>query len=517
MPRSREPDDRGYPLPSMPWATWKRLALLWGVIVLGGLLFLVLTWNLFFHYVPPGKHLIIIAKEGAPLEQDQVLAKEDQKGIQREVKGEGWHFVPPILYTTELADNTLIPAGKVGIVTARGGTPLPPGRILADEGEQGIQRHVLPPGSYRINGYGFGVEQVDAVEIKPGYVGVLRRLLGKDGKGRYAELPDERGILREVLQPGLYYLNTKEYEVVLAEVGLIQTTFQKDRAADKNTAINFTSKGVTIDMDCTVEWEVLPQDMPTLVAEYGGWQAVEDNVIRVQARAIGRDRGLDYGPQDFLEGTKREKFQKDFTQELMRVCKEKTVTVNSAFIRRIDIPELYLKPIRDKHIATETQLTNKAKEAMAQSEADVEREQQLVQQELAKVQAQTKLLVASLGQEVKNVDLRTVAEIEKMKADYSARIAALDAERKQVLGEAETQVTKLKETAKSTLYQLKMEVFQNDPHAFLRYTLAEQLNPNMILRLYHSGPGTLWTNMESKGLNLMVPAPTGTGTEKRSP
>ncbi len=516
MPRSHEPNDQDIPVVSLALSPLTRLALIWGSVVLAGFLFVLMTWNLFFHYVPAGKHLVIVAKQGQPLEAGQVLAEEGQKGILREVKGEGWHYVPPILYITELADNTLIPAGKVGIVTARGGLPLPPERVLADEGEQGIQRQVLPPGSYRVNRHGFDVELVDAVEIKPGFVGVLRRLLGKDGKGRYAEQPDEKGILREVLQPGLYYLNTKEYEIVVAEVGLIQTTFQKDPAGGQNTAINFTSRGVTIDMDCTVEWEVLPQDMPALVAEYGGWAAVENNVIRVQARAIGRDRGLDYGPQDFLEGTKREKFQQDFTQELIRVCKEKNVTVNSAFIRRIDIPEQYLKPIRDKHIAAETQLTNKTKEATAQTEADVEREQQRVQQELARVQAQTKLLVAGLEQEVKNVDLRTAAAVEKMKADYTARIAALDAQRKQVLGEAETQVTKLKETAKSTLYQLKMEVFQNDPQAFLRYTLAEQLNPNMILRLYHSGPGTLWTNMDTKGFNLMVPAPSAPAAEKSS-
>ena len=42
-------------------------------------------------------------------------------------------------------------------------------------------------------------------------------------------------------------------------------------------------------------------------------------------------------------------------------------------------------------------------------------------------------------------------------------------------------MTKLKETASSSLYQLKMDVFQNDGDAFLRYSLAEQLNPKMVL------------------------------------
>ena len=63
----------------------------------------------------------------------------------------------------------------------------------------------------------------------------------------------------------------------------------------------------------------------------------------------------------------------------------------------------------------------------------------------------------------------------------------------------------MKETAKSGLYQLKMEVFQNDANAFLRYTLAEQLNPKIGIRLFHSGPGTFWTNMGDRNVNFMMP------------
>src|SRR5262245_4017273 len=124
---------------------WKRLAIIWGVVLVAGLLVLWLVWSAFYVYVPAGNHLIVISKEGSPLPPSQVLAEAGQKGIRKEVLGEGWHFIMPIAYTSELGTNTSIPPGKVGIITARGGTPLPPGRLLAEEGEQGIQRHVLPP------------------------------------------------------------------------------------------------------------------------------------------------------------------------------------------------------------------------------------------------------------------------------------------------------------------------------------------------------------------------------------
>src|SRR5262249_20659356 len=139
--------------------------------------------------------------------------------------------------------------------------------------------------------------------------------------------------------------------------------------------------------------------------------------------------------------------------------------------------------------------------------ADVEREKRLVEQRVAQVQAETGRIVAAIDRDVNNIGTKTQAEIDKMKADYEAKIAVMDSDRTRVLGEANAEVQKLKETAKSGLYQMKMDVFQNDPQAFLRYTLAESLNPKMSLRLMHSGPGTFWTNMDGKGFNLFMPAP----------
>jgi hypothetical protein len=515
---SETPDNLSFDLPFKlpPRAYLKRLAVILICASVGALIAFLLLWRMFFVWVPPEQHLVVVTNYGSPLKSGQVLAEPGQMGIQREVKGEGWHFVWPILYSTEVKPNTIIKPGKVGIVTARGGDEPTDGRVLALEGERGIQKHVLPPGSYRLNRYGFDVKEVDATEIPPGFVGVVRRKLGADGKGgRFATNDTEKGFLRQILQPGIYYFNTEEFEVLKAEVGIFQTTFHYFEDANRDTSINFTAKGgLDIKMDCTVEWEVRPEDMPILVAEYGSRRQVEENVIKVQARAISRDKGIDYSAQDFLEGSKREKFQGDFTKELTQVCKEKKVTIGSAFIRNIVIPETYLKPIRDKQIAHETQITNKAKEETAQIEAQVEIEKQTVQQRVAEVEAETARLVAAVDRDVQNLTSKTQTEIDKMKAEYEAKMAALDAERTQLLGQTEAEVTRMKETAKSSIYPLKMEVFQGDSNAYLRYSMAEALNPNLRLRLFHSGPGTFWTNMDGKGMNLLVPAPGATPPEK---
>jgi hypothetical protein len=160
-------------------------------------------------------------------------------------------------------------------------------------------------------------------------------------------------------------------------------------------------------------------------------------------------------------------------------------------------------------VAAETEITNQVKEATAESIADVERQQQMIAQRGIEVEAETKRLVAGIDRQATNVGTGIEAQIDKLKAEYDARIAALNAQKTETLGAADATVTQLVETARSSLYQMKMDVFQGDGEAFLRYSLAEGLNPKMVVRLFQSGPGTFWTNMDGKSLNMLVP--TGPG------
>ncbi|MGH7171848.1 MAG: SPFH domain-containing protein [Gemmataceae bacterium] len=480
-----------------------------GLALLMLLLLSLMLWKVFFHYVPPGKMLVIISKNGTEVSDGRVLAREGEKGIQEKVLGEGWHYVTPVAYTTEQHPNVTIRPGHVGIVTALGGDLPAGGRVLAEkESEKGIRRDVLLPGSYRLNPYGFKVEEAEAVRVEPGKIGVMRRLLGTDGPDRFAHNPEEKGILREVLQPGTYYVNTKEFEVIPCEVGIYQTTYRYDPVAQKSTAISFPARdGNTISMDCTVEWEVKPADWPDLVAAYGDLTVVERNVVDQHARKISRDRGFNYGAQDFLEGEKREKFQTDFTDELKMVCQENKVVVHSAFIREMIIPDNFLAQKRERQLATETRLTSEALTETAQEEAKVAEAKQTITQATKEVQAETERMVAGIGQETKNITVQVEADIEALKAKYGAQIAELDAERTRLTGEADAQAKTMTETAKSSIYKKKMSIFQSDSNAYLRYSMAEKLNEKMVLRLFHSGPGTFWTNMGNKNMNFLLPVP----------
>jgi hypothetical protein len=316
------------------------------------LLFLHLSWRMFFHYVEPGEMLVIISKTGTPLPSGQILAHKGQKGIQEEVLGEGRHFVMPVSHETEIHAVIDIPPGQIGVVTARVGTDLPPGQVLAAEGQKGIWRKALPPGRHRLNPYGYDVQLRPAVRIRPGYVGFVTSLVGKEPGGVFAAA-GEQGVRQDVLQPGLYYINPYEYKVAEVEVGINQVSFLQ------GSHLRFPSEDAfEIELEATVEWELLPENVAQVMAEFGAKEAIEEKVIVPQSRSIGRIEGSKHGAKEFLLGQGREQFQDSFKTELMRIGKQKNLNILSAFIRHIIIPDTLLAPIKESFVAVEMDITD---------------------------------------------------------------------------------------------------------------------------------------------------------------
>jgi len=472
-----------------------------GVVVLFIVLITVtITFNTFFIYVPPGKMLIITAKGGEELPAGEVLAKPGQKGILEDVYGEGLHFVMPVVYETEIAPMIHIPPGKIGVVVSRVGKNPPPGSIVVADDEKGIRRRVLTPGSYRLNPHGYQVEVHDAIGIAPGFVGFVTSLVGSEpslierGVGSAATVvfarPGEKGVLRNVLQPGIYYLNPREYRVQEVEIGINQVSFLGD------TGIRFPSKDAfNIEIEATVEWELLPEHVAQVMVEFGNKQAIEDKVIVPQSKSIGRIQGSNYGAKEFLLGIEREKFQHTFTQQLEYICEAKNVTIHSAFIRHLSIPDNLLLPIRESFIAVEKEKTAKVWEETKKSASELERERALILQRRKEVQAQTAALVntiqAEADQEVGKID----AEIRLEIAQVQQEIASIEASKTVLLGEANATVVRLKGEAQSKGIEAKIGAFGENPRAFVNYSFAQKIPENLQLKLIYSGAGTLWTDL----------------------
>ena len=207
----------------------------------------VWQWGFCRFYVGTDQMAVITAAAGDPLPPGQILARKGQKGVQEEVLGEGRHFLNPIMFEREIMSVVIIPPGKVGIVTSKVGKDLPEGEFLAAPGEKGIWRTVLGPGKYRMNPIGYKIDVVDAISIPIGYVGVVTSLSGEQApEGEFAAA-NEKGVMTDILQPGLYYVNPREYKVDVLEIGVNQVSLigkgggeviTKAKIATQNRAMN---------------------------------------------------------------------------------------------------------------------------------------------------------------------------------------------------------------------------------------------------------------------------------------
>ncbi|BCL62776.1 hypothetical protein DGMP_34690 [Desulfomarina profundi] len=147
----------------------------------------------------------------------------------------------------------MVRPGKVAVVTSKVGKTLPEGEFIAERGQKGIWRSVLGPGKYRLNPYGYTVKIVDAISIPIGYVGVITSLSGTQAENGQFANKKQKGVRKDVLQPGLYYINPKEYKVDVLEVGINQVSLlgqsgskvvTKARQLGQNEALNTLQSAV---------------------------------------------------------------------------------------------------------------------------------------------------------------------------------------------------------------------------------------------------------------------------------
>ena len=182
-------------------------------------------WNYCRVYVPEGYMAIVTSKTGKALPPGAILAEEGEKGVQRIPLAEGRHFLNPINNEWRIVKAQSVKVGQVAVVTSRTGKELPPGEILAaDELSKGVWKDVLGPGTYRLNPEGYDVQTLDAISIPIGYVGVVTSQAGKPAKKDSFAGPGEKGVMEKVLQPGLYYVNARAYQIDVVEVGMNQVS-----------------------------------------------------------------------------------------------------------------------------------------------------------------------------------------------------------------------------------------------------------------------------------------------------
>lgn len=496
-----------------------------------------------------------------------VATEPGQKGIQEEALGPGRYFRNPFVYGWELKPQTVIPSGnpatwewmrsndrkreataaagpfqfkgefpKIGVVVRKVGAEPPPDQVIVtrESGMKGILAEVLTPGTYKLNPYVYEVQLHPAVVIPAGFVGVMTNLFGESptsqvvhpsGTKRVNVLeltddsaaadaayslavqplanPGERGTLRDVLQPGIYFINPRVQKVTLLEIGYNEYS-QVRLSSTETTHISFPSDtGYLINVGVTVVWGIDPKHAAEVINEFGNVDGVIEKVIGPQLRSICRNIGSTYAARDFIQGEKREQFQKDLTTELKRVCRAKNLEVLLALVREIEVHspsegkgeavEDLKRTIQQSRIAIESQLTKEKQREAAIARAQLEEEKKKIEIARETIKADTRVMVANILAEGDKKAAETEAQAALEVATIQQEVALLDARRIEILGRAKADVEKMKKSAEAQGYQLLVNAFGSG-HAYNLYTFAENFEPESI-RLFFAGDGTFWTDL----------------------
>jgi len=301
---------------------------------------------------------------GGSLTEGRIVAVHGENGPQAGILTPGFHpwLLVNVLYDVDTNNlEVSIPKGKVGILTAKDGASLRAGQAFADPfpakfgfqmldaeifllngGQRGPQLSVLTPGKYRLNRYLWDITEVDAKEVKAGFVGVVKSNVHADvdlgtlkadkpGKCEFTSTgkPEEKGRLDaptvpvgcvgvwdKSLQPGQYYFNPEAFALteidtraqvwtyaggyrranisltVDAKGDIVQNRTEVEVPKDKDNAdvaVFVKMEGWDVPLELRVVAQVSPADASCVVAGVGTLRQVEDRVLTPSIRAITRD------------------------------------------------------------------------------------------------------------------------------------------------------------------------------------------------------------------------------------
>ena len=242
----------------------------WIIPIVASLIMYKLVFRLFGVIIVPEDQIGLITKKFVLFGKDKslpdgrIIATNGEAGFQARTLAPGLYFgFWPWQYEISLVDFTIIPQGKIGLISAKDGIVPANGAILGrnvdsdnfqdaekflmNNGQKGRQATILVAGSYRINRHLFDVSICDQMHINDNAVGVVTTLDGSplpEGqiaadtiKGHnkfqdfnaFLENGGQRGLQQEVILAGTYNINpwaitieeAKMTEIPIGYVGVV--------------------------------------------------------------------------------------------------------------------------------------------------------------------------------------------------------------------------------------------------------------------------------------------------------
>ena len=444
------------------------------------------------------KFAVLVRKTGQDLPTGRILAvNEGEKGVQLEVKPEGRYFRNPYVWDWEIHPMTDIPPGRLGVMTRLFGEELSHGKIIATESSKGILPEVLRPGKYRLNPYAYHVEQFDAISIRPGHVGVVTRLIGKDvlSNPSDAELKNDflvdgdmdslgkaKGVIADVLDPGTYYLHPYIYSVV--EVNLQGQRFEMSG----DDVISFlTMDGFTVTVEGTIEFALTREYAALLTHRVGDMDDIVKKVILPRARGFSRIEGSKHPAINFIVGETRQKFQSDLDAHLKERCENWGVDIRSVLVRKIQPPDEIASINREREVAVQDANKYTQQILQAKSRAELVKQEMLAIQNKEKVEADTKRIRAVINAEQGQAVVVIDAERELEVAKVNLAAATFQAEAIMLKAEGQRDAIHVQNVAEAEVLAEQAKAFGSGME-LARYLLYQKLGPRIKRILSNDGP-----------------------------
>jgi len=467
------------------------------LLLMAGGLFAWMALTFFRVDVPTAKMAILVKKTGQDLGNNQEVApSEEYKGVQAKYLLEGKHWLDPYNWKWDVIDQQEVPHGKMGVLVSLTGDDLGYGEFLAhvepgkdklDGGvlTKGIVPDVLREGRYPIHPYLFSLQIHDPVVVPAGYKGVLTNLAGPMPETPNTLLVEKgkRGVQKEVLEPGTYYLNPYQYRV-----DLVDCRSQTLNLAE-NKDMGFPSKdGFWITLDGTIEFRVESEKVAEVFVTYNDQDNDQDDgseigeeiirkIIMPVARSYCRVEGSKTSGREFIAGNSRAEFEIKFEDVIRTECEPLGIEIVQALISNIHPPQQIAGPVREREMATQEQSKYRRQILQQQKEIDTAIEREMIQQKQAIVKA---------DQEVVKITTEALREQEVAitKANERLAVAKLnlqaaqdEAEAIRARGKAEADVITFNNEAEAAGWKQSVAAFEGDGDAFARYLLHQKLAP----------------------------------------
>ena len=464
-------------------------------ILVGGALVAAFVFFWFFCRIEPsqGQIAVLIRKTGDNLPPGQVLALEPgQKGIQLEVLPEGRYFRNPYTWSWNIQRILDVPAGKLGVMTRLYGDELPPGKIIAEDNQRGIVQEILRPGKYRINPYAYTVSKFEAINIRPGHVGVVTALTGQDVLNN--ELPvDKRntfmvedglkGVSGMLLDPGTHYLNPYIYNSVV-----VNLQSQRFEMSGKDVISFLTLDGFTVTVEGTIEFGIQREEAAFLTHRVGDMDDIVKKLILPRARGFSRIEGSKHPAVNFIVGETRQKFQNDLEAHLRTKSMGWGVDIKSVLVRKIIVPDEIASINRDRELAVQDAAKYGQQIVQAKSKAELTKQEMLAIQNREKVEADTKRIRAVIDAQ-QDQSVRLIAaqkELDVAKVEYEA--ALFQAEAIILTADGEKDAIKARNEAEAAVLKNRVTALGGGAN-FARYTLYEKIGPQVYSVLSSDSEG----------------------------